>query len=180
MARVARICDGHARLFCVRNFLNRDWPERQVDKSGGEKRMIRSGTSKRAITQWTKQSAPGQGPQYIEVPKNWKVLVVEDALARQLQFRDWLGSNTRIVARVSDAVDALRSETYDLVMLDRDLGFGEFGETVAAEMVNMGFKGEVIIHSANPTGAEMILRVLSDAKIKAKIVPFTLLGLIRS
>src|SRR5258705_11558973 len=112
-------------------------------------KMIRSGTSKRAVTQWTRQSEPGQGPQYIEVPANWKVLVVEDALVRQLQFRDWLGSNAKIVAKVNDAIAALHEEQFDLVFLDHDLGL-------------------------------MILHVLSDAKIRAKIVPYTLLGLIRS
>jgi hypothetical protein len=31
----------------------------------------------------------------------------------------------------------------------------------------------------NPVGAEMILRTLPNASVKAEIVPFTLLGLIR-
>jgi len=103
---------------------------------------------------------------------------VEDQLARQLQFRERFGSSAKIVAKVSDAIDALRNDTYDLVCLDRDLGFGEFGEAVAEAMVKMNFAGEVIIHSANPTGAEMILHILSG-KVKAQIVPYTLLGIVR-
>jgi hypothetical protein len=83
------------------------------------------------------------------------------------------------IKRFFKAIEALREEKYDFGFLDRDLGFGEFGEDVARFMAENNFKGEVCVHSANPTGAEMIKKVLDDAKIKATIIPFTLLAVIR-
>jgi hypothetical protein len=72
-----------------------------------------------------------------------------------------------------------RSERIRPRLLDRDLVGPSFGEDVAEFLAAERFVGHVIIYSANPFGAEMILRVLSEARIKAEIVPFTMLGLIR-
>src|SRR5258707_9747895 len=94
---------------------------------------IRSGPSRRGTTQWSRQHVGG--PRYIEVPADSKVLVVEDSLPRQIQFRNWLGSTAKIISKVSQAIEELQREKYDLVCLDRDLSFGEFGEDIAKFMV---------------------------------------------
>jgi hypothetical protein len=60
--------------------------------------------------------------------------VVEDALPRRVQFRNWLGSSAKIVSKVSRAIEELRRDKFELVFLDRDLGFGEFGEEIAKVM----------------------------------------------
>lgn len=93
---------------------------------------IRSGPSRRGTTQWSRQHVGD--PRYIEVPADSKVLVVEDALPRRVQFRNWLGSSAKIVSKVSRAIEELRRDKFELVFLDRDLGFGEFGDEIAKVM----------------------------------------------
>ena len=104
---------------------------------------------------------------------------MEDSLSRQIQFRNWLGSSAKIISKVCAAIDALRRERFDLVFLDRDLGFGEFGEDVARAMVELKFPRQCIVHSDNPFGVELISTILQEGQIQVECVPFALLGLIR-
>jgi hypothetical protein len=98
-----------------------------------------SGTSRRAVTQWTTQHSGG--PRYFEIGTTERVLVVEDALPRQLAFRNWLGPSAKIVNKVDAAIKEIKHRHFDWVFLDRDLGFGRFGEDVAAYLAEIKFAG---------------------------------------
>ena len=133
-------------------------------------KQIRSGPNRRAVTQWTVQNAGG--PRYFQIGSTERVLVVEDALPRQLAFRNWLGSSAKIVNRVDAAIMELRHRQFDWIFLDRDLGFGRFGEDVARHLVEIKFRGSVVAHTTNPFGADLIKKLLTDGGVKVECVPF--------
>lgn len=132
---------------------------------------------KHATTRWTMQHTGG--PQYLEVRDTDKVLVVEDLLYRQFVFREWLSSSAKIVATPDAAIHEIERETFDVIFLDRDLGFGRFGEDVAEHLAAVKFAGRVIVHSENSFGAQLIEKTLTDAGIKVECVPFSILGVFR-
>jgi CheY-like chemotaxis protein len=120
------------------------------------------------------------GVHYFVIPEDQRVLVVEDTLPRQLAFLKWLGPSAKIVSRAEAAIEALRSESFHWIFLDRDLAEPDkSGEEVAKVLAEMKFVGKVIVHSMNPTGAEFIRKILQDAGIAVELVPFNLIGIFR-
>src|SRR5258708_26653441 len=101
---------------------------------------IRSGPSRRGTTQWSRQHVGD--PRYIEVPADSKVLVVEDALPRRVQFRNWLGSSAKIVSKVSRAIEELRRDKFELFFLHPDFGFREVGAGIAKGLGGNAFRGK--------------------------------------
>lgn len=141
---------------------------------------FRVGTSSRRVTRFSLPSKPGVGPRYILIPRDHRVLCVEDMLHRQLVFLRQLGSAARIVNSVEAAIAALQCGVFQWIMLDRDLIQPDKpGEEVAKFLAATRYKGNVICHSQNPTGAEFIRKILVDAGVAVELIPFELLGLIR-
>jgi len=139
---------------------------------------FRVGTSSRRITRYSLPPKPGAGPRYIAIPRDHRVLVVEDLLHRQLRFLQQLGPAVKIVSRAEDAIEALR-QPFDWIFLDYDLGFGRNTEEVARYLVNAQFAGSVVIHSANPFGVDVLEKILRDGGINVEVAPFDMLGVLR-
>lgn len=142
---------------------------------------FRVGTSSRRVTKYSLPSKPGVGPRYIVVGKNDHCLVVEDMLHRQLQFLGWLGPAAKIINSVTAAIDALRTEAFQWLFLDRDGLVGGYGEDVAAEVVRLKLTNcKVVCHSTNTFGAALIEKTLRDGGISnIEVAPFDILGVIR-
>jgi hypothetical protein len=87
-------------------------------------------------------------------------------------------SPARVTASASRAIQAIRKNSSG--HFPRSGSGRSFGEDVAEFLAAAKFAGQVIIHSANPFGAEIMLNELYAARIKAEIVPFTLLGIVRA
>jgi hypothetical protein len=51
---------------------------------------------------------------------------------------------------------------------------------VAAYIAEIQFTGRVIVHSANPFGAQLIAKTLTDAGLTHEIVPLGMFGIFRS
>jgi hypothetical protein len=88
-----------------------------------------------------------------------------------------------VVRRVSKEIDLLSTHTYDLVMLDHDLGGVEWenrmdapedGRTVARWMAQHPARFEsttVVVHSLNYAGSREMVASLKDGGIPAKSWP---------
>ena len=140
----------------------------------------RVGTSSRRVTKYSLPSKPGGGPRYIVIPRDHRILCVEDLLHRQLRFLQQLGPAVKIVSRAEDAIAALQLETFHEILLDYDLGFGRTSEDVARYLVTVRFTGSIVIHSVNQFGAAVLEKILRDGGISAvEAVPYDLLGVLR-
>lgn len=141
------------------------------------KKPIYSSPSRIAATKWT--IAHSGGPRYFEIGTSERVLVVEDSLSRQLAFRAWLGPTGKIVRTVDAAITDIKREKFDWIFLDRDLGFGQFGEDVASHLAEIKFPGRVVVHSVNTFGAQLIAKLLADADVAHELIPFGMFGIFR-
>ena len=87
--------------------------------------------------------------------------------------------------KVNNAKDILKNDTFDMLMLDHDLG-GE--ELVDSCKENTGYQlvkyiinnklqknAEFIIHSQNPVGSVLMNNTLKDNGYRCSITPFTLI-----
>jgi hypothetical protein len=93
-----------------------------------------------------------------------KVLIVDDACERHtglgVEYSDHLLDHAYTY---QEAIDLLRSNLYDLVCLDHDLGdfrngVERTGYSVALFMAEFQIKtGEIRVHSHNPVGAKAIM-----------------------
>jgi NAD+-processing family protein with receiver domain len=137
--------------------------------------MSRSGPS-RYTSQW--QRSYVGGPQYRVIGADEKVLVVEDALSRVMQFKKWI-PDAKLAATASSAIAAIQRERFDWIMLDRDLIGPSYGEDVCVFLVSSKFAGRVVIHSANDFGAQFMHKILTDGNVRVERIPFSLLGLLR-
>lgn len=95
------------------------------------------------------------------------VLILEDSLERIKEFRvrlaerGWTGT---FVSRAKDAISKIKSNTYDLILLDHDLAggvrtdpAGENTGSAVARYINanpLPSKTTVVIHSINASAAE--------------------------
>jgi CheY-like chemotaxis protein len=140
---------------------------------------FRVGTSSRAVTKWSRPSKPGAGPRYIVIPRDHRVLCIEDTLHRQLRFLEQLGPAVKIVSQAEDAIEALQDESFQWIFLDYDLGLGRTTEEVARYLVSVHFTGFIVIHSTNPFGIAVLEKILREGGISnVETVPFDLLGLL--
>lgn len=102
-----------------------------------------------------------------------KVLVIDDV--RLFKFDGYVDVDVTYARTAAEAISVLESDwTWDMVWFDHDLG-GEFGKfdtydtimpviTWLEENIYFGNKpsfGEVVIHTANPSGRKVLDAVLS-------------------
>jgi hypothetical protein len=107
------------------------------------------------------------------VPSDWSVLVLEDTEQRIGWFRQRL-PDAVYAATASQAIRAIKANTFRLVFLDHDLGFldaadpyrpNSNGKEVARYLAEIGFPGIVVIHSLNEVGRELMRRILPQSRI---------------
>jgi CheY-like chemotaxis protein len=105
------------------------------------------------------------------------ILVLEDNIERQKAFTKKFNENTLVfVETANDAIEKLKSQKWDCLFLDHDLGEETEdsnpgnGYEVAQWLANHAEHkpNEIIIHSANPVGSTRMKSELPEAKI----VPF--------
>jgi hypothetical protein len=111
----------------------------------------------------------------IEVDADDTVLVVEDSLQR----RNWFLSRYRIPhAYLADtarqAKECFDQIAPDVVFLDWDLHCFT-SEDFARRLAAMNFSGQVIVHSTNPFGMEVLKKILPAAAVR----PFGLFDILR-
>jgi CheY-like chemotaxis protein len=100
-----------------------------------------------------------------------KVLIVEDNIDRTRKLRRFfIGCVVDIVDEAQEAIKLLESASYDLILLDHDLGNTEMapsdefsGFAVAEYIAQNNLNSDVIIHSCNPVGAARMQQVLPSA-----------------
>lgn len=79
-------------------------------------------------------------PDYYAVTKKWDV-------ARDYQ----------------EAIDLLEKNTYEVISLDHDMGYGPTGLDVLKFMEKKGiWPNEIVVHSENPVGKEAMKNFISD------------------
>jgi CheY-like chemotaxis protein len=97
-----------------------------------------------------------------------KVLVLDDEPYRHQIFQEHLSTeDVRYAWTAVEAVQALLSERFDLVLLDHDLALDDPGDgfEVAQALVETPNRETiVIVHSDNPYGAHRMLQVLRNAR----------------
>lgn len=97
----------------------------------------------------------------------FRCLVVDDERTLQHVPAEWgLATEIRHVRTPVPAVALLDAERWDVVMLDYDLGGSLTAEPIADWLCQRAFEGhpvdvEVWVHSANPVGAERMVRSLT-------------------
>lgn len=105
-----------------------------------------------------------------------RILFLDDDPLRTQNFkRAMIGHEVVAVETADDAIACLRSESFDAVSLDHDLGGEVFvaseehntGYSVAKEMATIETRPPTIIHSYNPVGAKR----MAD-KLNAPHIPF--------
>jgi|SRR5580704_4676056 hypothetical protein len=133
---------------------------------------------KHPVNRWTKQHIGG--PRYIEVGTDERVLVVEDALHKQMTFQKWLGPQAKIVSKPDAAIREINQQRFDWMFLDRDLGFGVTSDPIAEHTAKIKFAGRVVIHSENEFGAQFMKKILCNAGVSVELIPFGILGIFRN
>lgn len=89
--------------------------------------------------------------------KMLNILIVEDKYERIELLRALYHQQITTICRsAEDAMDLLRSRTYDLIQLDFDLDGNADGEDVARLLAEQESRALVIIHSENPEGKASI------------------------
>jgi CheY-like chemotaxis protein len=109
----------------------------------------------------------------ITIPKNLSVLIVEDSDERIGWFRNKLsGMDVTVCMTPDKALNVLGTHRFDLIFLDHDAVPVFVDESdpdhrdktfwrVAELLERTEFSGDVVIHSANPHGAERMRRILA-------------------
>jgi CheY-like chemotaxis protein len=99
----------------------------------------------------------------ITIPKDARVLVVEDSAIRINWFREHLDTFD-LAVDPKQGLDLLETSCpYDIVFLDHDASWDEFDLTfmpVAERLKELNYQGELIIHTYNPVGAKRMQRLL--------------------
>lgn len=82
-----------------------------------------------------------------------------------------------------EAKKHLSSSTYDVIMLDHDLGFGYNQEITGydvckaiVENYELHKKSNFIVHSLNPVGAENMSKILKSYSLNVSVLPYAWLG----
>lgn len=105
------------------------------------------------------------------------VFVLEDDPERVKWFKMTFGSCNIVCTKdIKTACDELRTKDYDLIFLDRDLGYprGQSGEDVAWTMKEEELvkDGKVVIHTVNPHGQKAMRRYLDKYHNNIYVIPF--------
>lgn len=120
-----------------------------------------------------------------------KILILEDNDWRTKAFKEFLGTHDlTCVETASAAIAALQSNTFDLILLDHDLGgltyVGEADKNTGSEVVrwmveNMTAFPPIIVHSHNHDAALSMKIKLGQAGANCERIPFgTLIGLLNN
>jgi len=112
-----------------------------------------------------------------------KILVVEDNDARIARFsQELVGHQIDFATDATSGIDLVKRKQYDIIFLDHDLGgqqmvdsdYWNTGYQVAKAIVGTNNEDAyIVIHSANPGGAERMKGILP----KAIKVPFCFLNI---
>jgi hypothetical protein len=102
----------------------------------------------------------------ISVSRETPVLVLDDSIGR----RNWFLSKHRVprsfvAATNESAIRIVNSFKPEFIFLDFDLGLGVSSEPFAKHLREISFTGDIVIHSDNPFGREVLSRILPAAKI---------------
>jgi len=102
-----------------------------------------------------------------------RIFVLEDMEVRISAFKRRYASESLTIATTANEAIAILEQglDYDLYSLDHDLGGQVFcsselensGYRVAEFLSNKNVKGQIVVHSWNPTGAKNMLAVLPEA-----------------
>ena len=105
------------------------------------------------------------------------IFVLEDSLERIKWFEETFEDcNIFFTKKVKEACEKLRSEKYDLIFLDRDLGsIEENGEEVANMMrkEKLSPNACIIIHTVNPFGQANMKKYLKSYHKNVNMIDFT-------
>jgi len=105
------------------------------------------------------------------------IFVLEDSLERIKWFKEtFKDCNIFFTKKVKEACEKLRSEKYDLIFLDRDLGsIEENGEEVANIMrkEKLSSNACIIIHTVNPFGRINMKKYLKSYHKNVNVIDFT-------
>jgi CheY-like chemotaxis protein len=102
-----------------------------------------------------------------------RILVLEDDPQRIRKFREnFVGNYTLIVTTAAEAIVSLKTQEWDWLFLDHDLG----GKTMVESGPGTGYEvacfleehpdrkpPHIAVHSFNPTGTDRIMAALPDA-----------------
>lgn len=101
--------------------------------------------------------------QVITIPKDARVLVVEDSAIRIKWFHENLDTFD-LAVDPKQGLDLLQSGCpYDVIFLDHDASWDDFDLTfisVAERLQQLNYQGELIIHTYNPVGGKRMQRML--------------------
>ena len=111
-----------------------------------------------------------------------KILFMDDDKDRYLLLRMSLPVSVTInyCTNVVDAQDALVNHSFDLIMLDHDLGIGSPGgdgielcKFISRNLEDIKWKPDtnVVIHSMNPVGASNMIAELAKSAIPVRYIP---------
>jgi CheY-like chemotaxis protein len=101
-----------------------------------------------------------------------RVFILEDLPDRiGAYFIKFMKHDVVVANNVKDALNCLKNNTFDLVVLDHDLDGRAFvpitnpncGSIVAEYLADTNYQGKVVIGSLNPTGAQNMKRLLPQA-----------------
>ena len=111
-----------------------------------------------------------------------KIFILEDDPHRITRFKQWYSHHDlTITDQAADAIEILKSEKFDLIFLDHDLGGQVYvdssekntGYTVACELSStVNSDTTVVIHSMNPTGSNNMKAVL-EKHCQVHQIPFS-------
>ena len=111
-----------------------------------------------------------------------KIFILEDDENRIKVFkRSFIGIDLTMTDLADEAIKRLKTEKYDFIFLDHDLGGEVFvdsqnkntGSEVAKHITHTLNKSTmVIIHSFNPSGAKNMFDIMKSYKMECVIAPF--------
>jgi hypothetical protein len=105
------------------------------------------------------------------------IFILEDSSERMRWFKQTFSDCNIVYTKdVKNACDELRTKDYDLIFLDRDLGWSttESGEDVARVMKEEQLAKDacVVIHSVNPVGVEIMKNYLEEYHNSVKVIRY--------
>ena len=105
-----------------------------------------------------------------------KVFIFEDDSERIDVFANHFGKGNIVVTKdIPEALNILKSSSFDLIFLDRDIGHPKInGEDLAWDMCQqkVATATPVIIHSENARGQRVIKKYLDRSHKSVEVIPF--------